>query len=179
MPRISYRHALTPQEFDFCKIYVAFGESNHTEAYRRAFLTRIKGGAFVEPEHIGMTSEELNVLPPVSPKEATRRAKQLLKQDHIIQYIAEIGKPASDHARGVLSEQAMFGDAQASRKAAEEILKQEDKMGFRDAVERWAEILCEIGAEIEVPLPTSCPNCGHGLSATAPLGEMFKQREEG
>ena len=187
MPQISTKHALTRQELVFCKIYVAFGFANHSDAYRRSFMERRRDGNYVAPPRRGMTPDELDKIDPITTKEVNRRGKYLLSQDHIKSYIQEIGKPAGDHARDVLIEQAMFGDKLDARRAAEKILEQEDKLGFRDAVSRFWEISCEIGAEIEVPLPhevtgtVTCPHCTQGHEVTLPLRlrapaeEMFPQ----
>jgi hypothetical protein len=175
MPRISSKHALTGQELMFCKIYVAFGFTNHSDAYRRAFMVSNKSGKYVVPPRPGMTTDELDALEPITTKEVNRRGKHLLSQDHIAAYIEEIGKPAGDHARGVLVEQAMFGAKGDALRAADKILEQEDKLGFRDAVTRFWEISIEIGAEVEVPLPhnvsgfVTCPHCAEGHEVTLPL----------
>ena len=175
--KISAKHALTPKEIEFCKVYVAFGNTNHTEAYRRAFCIARLDGTFAEPPVPHMDDEAIKGLPALTPKEISRRAGQLLKQAHIQMYVEEISRPAGDHARGVLADTARFGKAGESLRAADQILSQEDKHGFREAVERWAEILCEIGSEIEVPLPHECPHCGKALYASVPFAEMFKQKE--
>lgn len=172
--KISAKYALSHNEIEFCKIFVAFGLTNHTEAYRRSFLTFRADSTYCEAPVPGLSDDELKKLESLLPKEINRRAKQLLKQDYIQAYLTEIARPAGEHARSVLADQARFaanpGDA---RRAAEQILASEDKLGFRDAVEHWAEIMCEIGAEIEVPLPAECPHCGKGLYAAAPMSEMF------
>lgn len=191
---ISRKHALLPAELKFCKIYLGFGETNHTEAYRRSFMVKRKDGQWVEPPGEGLSLDEINALEPPSPKEVSRRAKTLLKQDYIQQYITEIARPAGQHARGVLTEQVIFGSEQSARKAAEQVLSQEDKLGILDATFRWAEILRDIGAEIEVPLPTrfekrltiTCDKCGEQLdvhideplTARAPFAEMFPKKGE-
>jgi RNase P subunit RPR2 len=89
-----------------------------------------------------------------------------------------------------MADQVLFGDDQASLRAAQYVLADEDKLGFRDAVERYAEIMTEIGAEVVVPLPSTiernvlCPHCfeTHGvkfdLEVSVPFGEMFPRDEE-
>lgn len=191
---ISRKHALLPAELKFCKVYLGFGKTNHTEAYRRSFMRRRKDGEWVEPPIDGYSQEELDALDPLSTKEINRRAKQLLKQSYIQEYLKEVGLPVGAQARGVLTEQVTFGSEQHARKAAEQVLAQEDKLGIRDATFRWAEIMREIGAEIEVPLPTrfekrytiQCENCGHAIDvhvdeplvAKANFADMFPKREE-
>lgn len=154
MAKISPRHALTDDEIDFCRRYKA--GLSAAEAFRRAFYTDDS---------------------PPPPKTIAKQAAALLKREHIQSYLEEIEGSTSDHARGVLAEQVLFGDPNAARRAAEEVLKQEDKVGFRDAVERWADIMREVGAEIEVPLPADCPHCGEPLYATAQFAEMFPKKE--
>ncbi len=148
---ISTKHALTPMERDFCKIYAAFGNTNHTEAYRRSF--------FADPK----LAEKM---PP--PKKLSSIAGQLLRQPYIAAYIAEISKPASTNARTVLTDQVLFGDEAIAGKAAIKIFDQEDKLKFRDAVEQWCEHMVEIGTEVVVPLPG-------GEEVAFPLRAMFPQ----
>jgi hypothetical protein len=133
-PIISARHALNESEFKFCKAYSA--GLNAPEAYRRAFVAEVE-----------------EIAPEKRTKEVSRRARALLKQDYIERYLEEIGHPAGERARAVLTDQALFGSEASSRKAAEKILADEDKLGFRDAVERFLEIMVEVGADVEVPLP--------------------------
>lgn len=149
MGRINPKHALTIEELNFCKVYLAFGEKNAAEAYRRSFFA-------------GRVKEA----PP--PKECSKQATRLLSQDYIAAYIAEIQKTVSDHARQTLSDQVMFGDDGVARRAAEMILADEDKLGFRDAAEKWAQIMCAIGAEVVYPL-----DAGHEIAF--PLKAMFPQ----
>lgn len=177
MPKISPRHALTEQEASFCRIYVAFGEENQAEAYRRSHMVQRKDGEWVLPPRPGSTADVVESLDPLSTKEVSRRAGIMLKQSHIKAYIKEIGSPPGDTARGVIGEQALFGDDGAQRKAAEMILSQEDKLGFKNAVDRWVEILTEIGAEIEVPLPAKCPHCKGPLSAKTLFKRMFPNED--
>ena len=159
--KISTEHALTSKEVEFCKVYVAFGYKNHTDAYRRAFCIVRQDSTFVEPPAPHMSDQEIRSLPTMLPKEMNRKASTLLKQDHILAYIDEIAKSAGDHARRVIADTARFGKPSERMRAADAILAAEDKLGQRDAVERWVEILCEVGADIEVPLPHECPHCGY------------------
>lgn len=154
MSRINPKHALTLEELQFCKVYLAFGEKNAAEAYRRAF--------HANEERDG---------PPPPPKECSKRAARLLAQDYITAYIEEIQKTVSDHARQALADQVMFGDDTVARRAAERIFEMEDKLGFRDAAEKWAEVMCAIGAEVVYPL-----DGGHEIAF--PLKAMFPQYSE-
>ncbi len=191
MPRINPKHALTKQEREFCKIHLALGAhaGDAAETYRRAFLRkRGSDGKWYEPGEGQLSKEDIDGYATITPKEVSRRANTLLKREHIRAYLDELKRPVGDHARSVLADQAMFGNDPTARRAAEQILAQEDKHGFRGAVERFIDILCEIGAEIEVPLPTrfqktirhTC-ECGEQivieldepLFVRAPLVEMF------
>lgn len=180
--KISAKHALTAKEKDFCKIYVAFGLKNGPEAYRRSYCIERADGTYAAPigDYINIHSisdDDLKALPGLDPKEISKKVQGLLKQSYIAAYIEEIGRAPGDHARDVLGDQARFGSPGEARRAAEVILKEEDKLGFREAVDRWAEILMEIGAEIEVPLPHNCPHCGKGLYASVLVSEMFAKKE--
>ncbi len=179
--KISAKHALNAKEKDFCKIFVAFGLKNGPEAYRRSFCIERADATYVAPigeRALVYDEDALKALPGLDPKEVAKKVATLLKQTHIKAYIEEIGRSPGDHAREVIADQARFGDKAESRRASEIILAQEDKLGFREAVDRWAEILMEIGADIEVPLPHNCPHCGKGLYASIPFAEMFGKKEE-
>ena len=136
-PKISARHALTEKESEFVKVYLAFGETNVAEAYRSSHLEQRLDGQYVEPPRERMSLDDLNLLKVIPPRECTRLGKQLLAQQYIQDYIAEIKRPPGDTARTVIAEQALFADEAAARSAATKILEQEDKLGFKDAVERW------------------------------------------
>lgn len=160
--KISARHALTQKELDFCRIYAGFDFSNPSEAWRRAFhpdLHDSETGAY-HPD-------------PSCPKPASvaKRVAALLDKAHIQAYLAELKGDASDRARGVLAEQAHFGEGADAQRAAMKILESEDKLKFRDAVENWAEILCAIGTEVVVPLPG-------GGEVAFPFREMFPRYAE-
>jgi hypothetical protein len=189
---ISARHALTEQEARFVQVWLGFGRKNGSEAYRRAFAVRRKDGSYCTPDSPGMTQDELLALPELTTKEAFRRANVLLETDYIVRYAEETSRSAGDLSRDVLAEQAMFAEDEGIRRhAAQELLKQEHSAGLKDDAERWVEIMREIGAEIEVPLPdrfrkefsVTC-DCGkeipvtvdEPLFAVAPLAEMFPPR---
>jgi hypothetical protein len=156
---VSSRHALSDQEFDFCKRHLA-GLPAAT-AYRRAFLKETGTGA----TFASLDANGNGVGPELDSKEVSRRASTLLKQDYIKAYLAEIANPAGDHARGVLLEKALF---EGDRMAAQTILDQEDKLGARDAYEHWATVMCAIGTEVVVDLPG-------GGEAVVPLKGLFPQ----
>lgn len=186
---VSARHALTEQEARFVQVWLGFGRKNAAEAYRRAFGVRRKDGAWCVPEAQGLDHDELLALPELTTKEASRRAQVLLSMDYVERYAEEASKPAGDAARGMLAEQVLFSDDEGIRRhAAQELLKQEDRIGLKDDFDRWCQLGREHGFEIEVPLPdrfrkefsVTC-ECGREipitidepLYATAPLAEMF------
>lgn len=174
MSILGAKHALTSEELKFCRVYLAMGETNAAEAWRRAF-----------PNLAFPKSDDGSDAEPLASKEVSRRANQLLKADHIQRYIAELKRPTSEHARGVLADQILTGDDQQALRAAQRALDEEDKLGFRDAVDRFWEVTAEAGAEIVVPLPgeasgdVTCPDCYRRFRATlpvevvVPVAEMF------
>jgi hypothetical protein len=181
---VSTKHALNEPELRFCRAYLALGKKNASEAYRRSHLLYYRG-AYYDTDDKGERSGD-----PVKAKDVGRRAGLLLRQDHIQRYLAELEAPTSDHARSAMADQVLFGDEQSSLRAAQHVLADEDKLGFRDAVERYAEIMCEIGAEVVVPLPSKvsrvarCPHCFEehkvefDLEVTVPFKEMFPPPQE-
>jgi hypothetical protein len=128
MPKISPKYALTAEEIEFVKVYLGFGAVNHTEAYRRAYLRERDDGRYVEAPQ-SAKAKDLYDYKTVEPKRIEQRAATLLAKPHIQKYIAEVERPTSDHARAALAELVLFGKDGESRRAAEEVLKQEDKLG--------------------------------------------------
>jgi hypothetical protein len=176
---VSARHALTNDEVRFCRMFMAFGEKNMTEAYARSFLV-IEGK---EAYHRDERGKRTGL--PVPRKEISREGALVLRKEHIQRYIAELKSTPSEAARDTLSDHVRFGDPTDALRAANRILDDEDKLGFRDAAEKWAEIMCEVGAEVVVPLPGKvkgsvyCPHCfaQHdvelAIEATVPMAKMF------
>lgn len=185
MADVSARHALLDDEIKFVRMWLALGEKNATEAYRRAFLVQDGNQWFKR----GAKGERSGA--PVTSRWITKEASVLLKKDHIQRYVAELKAPASDTARSTLVEQVRFGDSQEALRAANRILDDEDKLGFRDAAEMWADIMCEVGAEVVVPLPGKveddviCPNCFEThhvelpIEVSVPMGDMFPNYGKG
>jgi hypothetical protein len=164
--KVSPRHALSPEEFDFVKIYCAFGETNAAEAYRRAFCLQIGGYTFEKNPGTGKALSE-DPTDALSPATCSKRATALLKQAHVAEFILELKRNVGDHARDVLADQVLFSSDEGVRaKAAARVLDDEDKLGFREASELHAEILSAIGTEVVVPLP-------NGKEVTFPAREMF------
>lgn len=161
---ISTRWALTQQELDFCRIYAGFGYTNATEAYRRAFFPDIRDPDTQQwredPAKKGITAKAMQ-----------GRAAQLVGQTYVKKFLEELQVSGSDRAREILLEQAQFGDPATQNRAARDILAQEDKLGFRDAVEQYANIMCAIGAEVVVPVPG-------GGEIVIPFKEMFPRYRE-
>jgi len=159
---VSARHALTDQEFDFCKRYLA-GLPAAT-AYRRAFLREDGFGK----TFAALDSKLNGIEPEIDSKEVSRRASSLLKQDYIQAYLTEITNPAGDQARAVLLEKAVFdGD----RQAAQSVVDQEDKHNLRDAYEHWGMVMCAIGTEVVVDVPG-------GGQVIMPMKALFPQYAE-
>lgn len=158
---ISARHALTDQEFSFVRIYAGFGEKNAAEAYRRAFCILGPDGEYYLRTEKGEAAGE-----PLNARAVGKRATALLNQDYIQSVLTELKRAPGEAARAVLAEQTLFSaDGQALR-AAQRVLADEDKLGFRDAVDQWAMVVCAIGTEVVVPLPG-------GGEVAFPLREMF------
>jgi len=144
--RISNRHAMDERELAFVRIYVAFGERGAPEAYRRAYLAFDEESEQWYPR---LNNGEANLeKPPVGNQTAYRKAQALLELQHVQAYIEELKNSSGDLARQVLSDAVLFTDTKTALNAAERVLDDEDKLGFRDAVEQWAEIMCAIGAEV-------------------------------
>jgi hypothetical protein len=181
MPQVvSARHAVNADEKRFVRMFLALGEKNQAEAYRRSFLVCENN------QYFQRDSKGLRTGAPLPPRNVGKLASMLLKKDHIKAYIAELKTPASDAARDTLTDQVRFGDSQEALRAANRILDDEDKLGFRDACEKWAEIMCEVGAEVVVPIPGNveadvhCPHCfeTHHVSLpieiTTPMSGLFR-----
>lgn len=162
---ISKRHALDERELKFVKTYSAFGEKNAGEAYRRAYLVKIND-VWYDTDPKGAA----DLTRPVNPRTANKRAEALKKLAHIAGWIEELRAPPGEHARQILTDTALFGDDGIALKAAEQVLKDEDKLSFRDDVEWWAEIMCAIGTEVVVQIG--------GAEVTVPLKSLFPQFAE-
>lgn len=164
--KISIRNVIDPAELRFCQIYLAFGKKDAAEAYRRSFLRKNAMGEWIDaPRDAELTPDLLKQVAPAYPADVGRRAMSLLKQAHIQDTLKELERSPSELARKTLTDQILFGDARVQAKAMERVWTDEDKLGFRDAVEKWAEILCEIGAELVIPLGVvrrrvCCVHCG-------------------
>lgn len=168
--RVSARYALTTDEREFCRRHLAFGEAQRQESYRRTFLIQHEGKWYDRDSHGGPNLDKRRM-----GDEITKLVDSLLGREHIQAYIEELKKPASEHARDALADDVRFGKGREKLSAATKILEQEDKLGQRDAVELWGQIMSEIGAEIVVPLPTTCHACGARQEVAVEMAEMFPQ----
>lgn len=138
-------YGLSQEELIFCKYWL--GHGNGAEAYRQAFADSIGGW---DSKKIGTA------------------ASKLLETERIKNFINWSKRPATELAQDTLRSSLVFGqgskDAQAAAKA---VLDREEKENLRSATERWAQVLCEIGAEVVYPLPG-------GKDAVIPFAEMVK-----
>ena len=155
------RHALSQREIMFCRIYVAQGNAKGGDAYALSFY----------PE--AYKEGEWHVHPKLPTKDRlTKLSSGLLGRRPVAEYVDFLSNTdAGSAARDVLHESALVGDGADAQRAAARILDMEDKLGARDATERYAEMMCAIGAEVVVPIPG-------GGEAVMPFKEMFPQYSE-
>lgn len=148
---ISSRHLLTEQEVAFCINYVASGGVK-ASSYRKAFIN----------DERTQTKAQIQ-----------QRTASLLARSDIQSYISELRESPSESARRRLAETVKLGDSAQAGKAAERVLADEDKLGVRDAALRFQEIMCESGAEIEVPVAGATCVHGHPVSLKVPMSDLF------
>lgn len=185
--RIAIRNVIDPDELRFCQIYLAFGEKDRTEAYRRAFRRKNHRGEWIDvPRNAELTPEELRSAPLLNSQTANERSKALLKIKHIQDTLEELKGSPADHARQTLVDNILFGTSTEKKDAIKQIFADEDKLGFKDASEKWAEIMCDAGAEVVIPLgivhrSVTCTHCGEesqvelDLAVEVPLSGLFPQ----
>lgn len=188
--KVSIIDLVEPEELKFARTYLGFDKKWPTESYRRTMMRKNGRGEFVDfPKSSAIDQAILDDetrFPALDPKQISKRATALLGQAHIIQLIDELENSTSDHARQVLRDQVLFGDDKQKLTAAQRIMAEEDRLGFRDAVEMWADILCEIGAEVVIPLGKTtrtahCSHCGEenefkiDLAVELPFEELMKK----
>lgn len=183
--KLAIRSVIDPDELRFCQVYLAFGETDPTEAYRRAFRRKNHKGEWIDiPRDAQLTPEELRAAPLLKSETAKERAKALFRHRHIIDTLNELKGTPSDHARQTLVDNILFGSPTEKKDAVKQILADEDKLGFKDASEKWAEIMCAAGAEVVVPLgvvqrSVICAHCGEqsnvevDLTVEVPLLGLF------
>lgn len=159
---ISAKHACSADELNFCRIHIAMREANANEAFRRAFTK----DCFEEADD-GSLKEKLTA------REVGKRVEALLKRRHVIEYLEELRTTLpGEQARAALIDAVLFGDGEQVS-AAEKLLKQEDKLGTREATMEWAALMCAIGAEVVVPLPVQCGRCGEPFESAVPMGTLI------
>jgi hypothetical protein len=167
---ISARHALNNDEVRFCQMYLAIGQ-NGTEAFRRVYLVFDPG----VKKWFAKNAKGESTGGPLTAREIGKRATALLRKDYIKRYIQELQQSTGDAARAALAEHVRFGEPAEALRAANRILDDEDKLGFRDAVELWAEHLCAISADVVVRLPgrveadVFCPHCFQEHHVSLPI----------
>lgn len=184
--KISIRGVIDPCELRFCQIYLAFGKRDASEAYRRSFLRKNAMGEWIDaPRDCELSPDQLKQVAPALPDIVGRRAIALLKQSHIQDTLRELERSPSELARKTLTDQILFGSEREKIKAMERVWTDEDKLGFRDAVEKFWEISCEVGTEVVIPLGTitrtvHCAHCKKSsqveidLSVEAPVGDFIR-----
>ncbi len=193
MSRLSAKHALTPQEVEFCKYYAASGIERIDLCYQRAFLILRPGDpshgisrCWVEP-NVPMQSltaaqriEVLNALPEVTKMQIVGRAREKLKDPMIQRYLEELTQSPITVAEQVLLEQAQLGDEKDARGAAVKILELDQRSNRRDDIFFLAQVLDEAGFEVVVELPqevrrdVTCPECGHTRHMAFPVEAVGK-----
>ena len=171
---ISVRSLLSQKQLRFCQLYVASEGRVPTQLYRRVFAEETQG----------KTSSH-----------AYQMMQRLLHEDSVRAYIEELQLPTKEVARLVLAEQIHTEtDPDIARRAAQQILNDDDTEQFRDSVERFWALTAEVGAEIEVPLPGRCQSerlvrckcgeemvvpCGAPHGARAPVAAFLKPHIDG
>ena len=120
---------LTNEEQKFVKTYIR--DMNAAEAYRKAFPEKCE-----EPD--GKRESELG--------------NKFLKVPRIAEAIERYSQPSEELAVENLRQALLTGKVDSNTiKAAEHILKYKDKNSVKNATERWAYVLCNIGAKVIVP----------------------------
>lgn len=159
---ISAQYACTAEQIEFAKGFVA--GLTGAEAYRRATKK-----------------------PSCNERTAVATAARWRTLPQVVAYIRELQQPGGDAARRALIDQVKLGEGGDQRRAAERILDDEDKLGFRDAVTEFWRVSADVGAVIDVPFPATttgmhtCSACGAldevtlPVRATVPLAGLFPQ----
>jgi hypothetical protein len=153
--KASSKRLLDEQEINFCLNWVATG---------------------CDPEQLGFAAKLAN--PDTSRRSYIAQARYYLENPAVNDYIAELLEPPVEAAKRKLIEQVQTGEGTTATRAAERIFELEDKLGARDDVTYWAQVMCEVGADVVVPLPGACHECGAPYRATVPLVELFPQFKE-
>lgn len=185
--KLPMREVIDPEELRFLRVFLAFGERDKTEAYRRAYHRKNHKGQWIDaPRGTNLSDTELRDAPLLKPDVASERAKALMKLKYIQEALEELKKTPAEHARQTLADQILFGTPGEKKEAVKQIFADEDKLGFKDASEKWAEIMCDAGAEVVIPLgvirrTVFCPHCSEAseadidLAVEIPLLGLFPQ----
>ena len=96
----------------------------------------------------GNASEAFREAFPDKADDATKKSYVLLKDKRIIAYMEYCELPTAELASSVIRDGLLTSGSLPLAKAA---LDREEKENVRTATERWAQIMCEIGAEVVVP----------------------------
>jgi hypothetical protein len=183
--RLPVRGVVEPEELRLAKIYLAFGKQDRAEAYRRAYCRKNARGEWVDVRRdLEVTREDLLEAKVITPQDASIRGASILSQPHMQDLLAELQQSPGEHARQTLVDSILFGNSKEKADAYKQILADEDKLGFRDATEKWGEILCDVGAEVVVPLgvikrTVFCFHCGESsevevdLAVEVPMNEFI------
>lgn len=181
------REVIDPEELRFLRVYLAFGERDRTEAYRRAYHRKNHRGEWIDmPRGANLSDNELRDAPLLKPETANERSKAMMKHKYIQEALEELKKTPAEHARQTLADQILFGTSSEKKEAVKQIFADEDKLGFKDASDKWAEIMCGAGAEVVVPLgvirrTVLCSHCTEAsevdidLAVEIPLLGLFPQ----
>lgn len=175
---LSAVHALEPHERDLA-LMIAAGREPH-DAFRA--IVRKHARNFVRRGWGSLDALESGEAGP-TPSEVKRAVEEFLAAPYVVRYISELGASGSNAARLRLQDETLVGESAAGRDAAKQLIANEDKLGVVDAFQRWADLLVEAGAEIQVALPPvpPCAQCGAhqpALFAAAPLRDLFRKHYE-
>lgn len=148
--KASTKRLLTETEIEFCKNWVA---------------------ADCDPGELGM-AYKLAFKEPKSGFTWIAAGRNLLENPHVKAFVEELREPPTEVAKRKLLEQAREGDGTVATRASERIFDLDDKLGARDDATFWGEVMCEAGAEIEIPM--LCAVCRE-RNVSTPLSGLFPQ----
>lgn len=138
MSNVTPGFLLTDNEKQFCAYYDRMIGENPDPKHFAETLRSAYRHAYPETTETG--------------KQLTAMARKLYNDQRIQNYFPYLSTEAKEMANQILAEQATVGDQKTAMKAAETILKQGEAKAFDTAVQRWASIMCQIGAEVVYPI---------------------------
>ena len=156
MSNVTPGFLLTDSEKKFCAYYKEMIGENPDPKHEAETLRRAYNHAYPDVTTVG--------------KQLTAMARKLYHDPRIQNYFPYLNTEAKEMANQILSEQAATGDAKTAFKAAETILKQGEAKAFDTAVQRWASIMCQIGAEVVYPI-------GPGKEIVVPFSDLVNHKE--